>query len=181
VPVAVSTTSIAVTLDELLAEPHAINIHKSVEDIGTYVACGNVSGRLAGGTLVVGLQQLNGSGDAGVAILTEASGQTEVALYMLVVESAPVAASGTTATIEIVGSNGNWTFEPARLEIAAGTTVTWVNKTETSHTVTGSDLAFEDSGPFGGGETYSQVFTNPGTYQYMCGPHPFMLGMIVVT
>ena len=103
-----------------------------------------------------------------------------VSVYMVVVESTDIA-QGPEAVVEITGSEGGWLFSPASLEIAAGTTVTWMNKTETSHTVMGKDLAFEDSGPFGPGETYSQTFTEPGTYSYICGPHPFMTGTIIVT
>jgi len=53
--------------------------------------------------------------------------------------------------------------------------------TEMAHTVTGHDLAFDDSGPFGPDETYEQLFTTPGTYAYFCSPHPFMTGQIIVT
>ena len=36
---------------------HAINIHQSVEEIGTYIACGNLSGPIdESGALVVGLR-----------------------------------------------------------------------------------------------------------------------------
>ncbi|HEY5426256.1 MAG TPA: hypothetical protein VIJ77_06890 [Candidatus Tumulicola sp.] len=39
-----STTLIkGVTIDQLLAKPVAINVHKSTSDLGTYVACGNIA------------------------------------------------------------------------------------------------------------------------------------------
>ncbi len=38
----VSETTIEVPLADLLASPHAVNVHRSTEDIGTYVACGNI-------------------------------------------------------------------------------------------------------------------------------------------
>jgi hypothetical protein len=38
-----STTVVkGVTLDDLLAGTYAINVHKSLSDLGTYVACGNI-------------------------------------------------------------------------------------------------------------------------------------------
>jgi plastocyanin len=37
-----SETTIEISLDDLQSEPFAVNIHKSVEEIGVYVACGNI-------------------------------------------------------------------------------------------------------------------------------------------
>jgi plastocyanin len=180
--VSISETTVDVTIAELLAEPHAINIHKSANDITTYVGCGEISGQMWNGELVVGLNQLNGSGDAGIARLSEVDEQTTITLYMLsITDNAATAQAGPVAHVEITDGAGGWVFSPRELEIAAGTTVVWTNNTETSHTVTGTDLAFEDSGPFGLGETYSQTFTEPGTYSYFCSPHPFMTGTVVVT
>jgi hypothetical protein len=31
-----------VTIDQMLKSPYAINVHKSTDDLGTYVACGNI-------------------------------------------------------------------------------------------------------------------------------------------
>ena len=31
-----------VTIDDMLKSPYAINVHKSNDDLGTYVACGNI-------------------------------------------------------------------------------------------------------------------------------------------
>ena len=39
----VSETSIDVPLATLLESPHAVNVHRSTEDIGTYVSCGNIT------------------------------------------------------------------------------------------------------------------------------------------
>jgi hypothetical protein len=38
-----STTVVkGVTIDQMLATPYAINVHKSTADLATYVACGNI-------------------------------------------------------------------------------------------------------------------------------------------
>ena len=38
-----------------------------------------------------------------------------------------------------------------------------------------------DTGMLTGGETATVTFNRPGTYNYTCTPHPFMIGQIVVT
>jgi plastocyanin len=59
--------------------------------------------------------------------------------------------------------------------------VTWVNKSEIAHTVTGDDLSFDDSGVIEPGELFRHTFDQPGTYRYHCSPHPGMSGVIVVS
>lgn len=70
-------------------------------------------------------------------------------------------------------------FAPATLTITAGDTVTWTNEDQIEHTATSTTGAF-DSGLLGQGESYSVTFTTPGTYDYLCTPHPSMTGQIVV-
>jgi plastocyanin len=64
-------------------------------------------------------------------------------------------------------------FSPSALTVAAGTSVTWENGSNTTHTVTsatGSTLAY-DSGNIGVGSVFSQKFNTPGTYHYYCKFH----------
>ena len=184
VPVAISESTIEVSLDELIAGPHAVNVHKSSDDPAATVACGEIAGQMLNGSLVIGLQQVNASGDVGVATLTEGSdSRTMVRIFMVTVSdgsSVPID-TGNEVAIEITTGPNGWMFAPGQVEIPAGTTVRWVNKTESAHTVTSDNLTFEDSGPFRTDETYRQTFTAPGEYAYWCGPHPWMTGTIVVT
>jgi FtsP/CotA-like multicopper oxidase with cupredoxin domain len=46
----ISVTTVDVTLDELLAAPYAINLHQSQEEIGVYIACGNIVAPAGGAT-----------------------------------------------------------------------------------------------------------------------------------
>ena len=83
IPVERSVTTVDATLEDLRSGGYAINIHQSAEDIGTYIACGNLSGVIDdSGALVVGLGELNNSGYSGVAILTEQGKQTNVSVYL---------------------------------------------------------------------------------------------------
>ena len=70
-------------------------------------------------------------------------------------------------------------FRPARLEIAAGTTVVWTNGGQMLHTVSAEDGSF-DSGPIEAGKRLGITFSRPGTFPFHCTPHPFMRGEVVV-
>jgi amicyanin len=73
----------------------------------------------------------------------------------------------------------NFVFEPAKLTIKAGTTVTWTNRDDIPHTVASKDRLFK-SKVMDTDETYSYTFTTPGEYSYFCSLHPHMTGTIVV-
>jgi amicyanin len=90
---------------------------------------------------------------------------------------------GNVASVSIV----NYGFSPSSLTVKAGTTVVWTNMDRVDHTVNfgehgeagmGSEM---DSGMMGHMASHSYMFTEPGTYEYHCDPHPYMTAMIVVT
>ncbi len=72
-------------------------------------------------------------------------------------------------------------FTPQEVRIKAGDTVTWVNREKrTSHSVLfpaenglESERLFPD-------ERWQRAFKQPGTYNYRCGPHEEMKGVVVV-
>lgn len=92
---------------------------------------------------------------------------------------APVGVGGTTAAVLMV----NNTFQPTELTIAAGTTVTWTNEDNTTHTVfsgtidTPNELFAASVSP---GETFSYTFDEVGAYPYYCEIHTGMNGTIIV-
>jgi plastocyanin len=75
----------------------------------------------------------------------------------------------------------NFTFDPPKLTISAGTKVTWINHDDVPHTATSSTKprAF-DSGTLDTDEKFSKVFVTPGTYDYFCAVHPKMTAQIIV-
>jgi amicyanin len=91
----------------------------------------------------------------------------------LVVGSPPPAMAATTHAVDIA----DFAFSPAVLTIAVGDTVTWTNRDAVVHTATGDGF---DSGDLAQGASYSVTFTAPGTYDYLCTPHPTMTGRVVV-
>ena len=83
-----SETTVDMPLEEIIEGGHAINVHLSAEEIGTYIACGDIGGALItdeGGRteLVIGLGELNDSGHTGVAWLGADGDQTEVVVVLI--------------------------------------------------------------------------------------------------
>ena len=73
-------------------------------------------------------------------------------------------------------------FDPAEIDVSAGTTVTWTNEGESPHTVTASDGSF-DSGNLDPGDTFSHTFDQAGEFSYVCQYHEAdgMVGAVTVT
>ncbi|VVB95082.1 Halocyanin [uncultured archaeon] len=75
----------------------------------------------------------------------------------------------------------NFQFNPATLNIAKGTTVTWTQEDSVQHTVTATSGENFDSGNLNQGQTFSYTFNEVGTVVYGCTNHPTMSGTIIVT
>lgn len=73
----------------------------------------------------------------------------------------------------------NFSFGPATITVAMGTTVTWINRDDIPHTVVSDDKVFK-SKPLDTDDKFSYTFTKAGTYGYFCSLHPKMTGRVVV-
>lgn len=90
--------------------------------------------------------------------------------------------TGIASANEVVVEIRNYKFEPASVTVKAGTRVKWVNaEKRTSHSVWFKEEGLAESERFFPDESWSRTFERPGTYRYTCGPHPEMLGTVVVT
>jgi plastocyanin len=86
------------------------------------------------------------------------------------------------------GANEVWmqsiAFTPASKTIAVGTTITWTNKDNTTHTVTsgvpGAPDGLFNSGNLNNGGTFSFKFTVAGTFKYFCLIHGSMMTATMV-
>lgn len=86
-PVMISETEIDVNLDDLLETAHAINVHESDQNMGTYIACGDIGGPVIDDELYIGLITQSDSGFSGIAKLEKDDDKTDVTIYLM---SAPV-------------------------------------------------------------------------------------------
>ena len=82
-------------------------------------------------------------------------------------------------------SIADFAFSPAKLEISAGTTVTWTNNDTTAHDVTSTKTDDVDtattglfsSGTMQAGDTFSYTFDKKGDFYYECSIHATMPSM----
>ncbi len=88
-------------------------------------------------------------------------------------ETPAVSAGGKTIEVAIQG----FAFNPSSITISPGDTVKWTNMDSATHTVVGDDFS---SGNLTNGDSYTQTFTKPGTFNYHCSIHPSMQGTIIV-
>ena len=71
-------------------------------------------------------------------------------------------------------------FGPANAVVPAGTDVVWLNNDTDVHSIISTGDLFASSDTFAPGESYAVTLTEPGTYAYTCGVHPFMEGTVTV-
>jgi Plastocyanin len=89
----------------------------------------------------------------------------------------------TTTTGSSPGAKEVWmqgiAFVPASKTISVGTTITWTNKDNTTHTATSgvpnSPDGLFNSGNLSNGGTFSFKFTTAGTFKYFCLIHGAMM------
>jgi len=97
IPVEVSVTTVQTDLNTLVSSAYAINVHESAENIGNYIACGDIGGSMMGSDLAIGLGELNGSGHSGAAWLHD-NGDGTTAVTVFLTQSGAGAGMGTPAT-----------------------------------------------------------------------------------
>ena len=200
IPVKSSVTVVDMPLQEIVDGGHAINVHRSADEIDTYIACGDIGGVVVTdegeeeNELVIGLGELNDSGHTGIAWLGAEGDQTRVAVHL--VEPATMGEAGTEAAQEATPGTADagadaaaeslaveikdFAFNPPEIAVPVGGSVTWTNQDNAPHTATGLDREALQSGAIAFSESFTQAFDTAGTYEYFCEFHPNMKGSIVV-
>jgi len=83
-------------------------------------------------------------------------------------------------TVKMGDNNVEYSYAPSRIRIKAGTTVTFTNVGDLNHTATAMEKREWDTGDLAKGGSQAITFTQPGTYYYICTPHPWMYGQVIV-
>ena len=85
-------------------------------------------------------------------------------------------AAGATVTINIE----DYEYSKKSVTIKKGQTVKWVNKDEMKHNATSSKSGGPKGKLLAKGKSYTWTATKRGTFKYICTPHPFMKGTVIV-
>lgn len=73
----------------------------------------------------------------------------------------------------------DFAFQPSVLRVPRGTTVNWVNRDDSPHSIVAPALSLR-SPPLETGERFAHSFDQAGSFDYRCGLHPQMRGTVVV-
>jgi plastocyanin len=76
--------------------------------------------------------------------------------------------------------NVEYSYFPSRTRVKPGTKVTFTNVGDIPHTATAVKDAKWDTGALANGESKEITFSDPGIYYYICTPHPWMYGQVIV-
>ena len=95
----------------------------------------------------------------------------------------PLVASAANAPARIIDCSGaaSWCFSPNPIQITAGSTVTWTNRTGPRHTATSDTGAWTTGNIAPGGTSAAIAFPTAGTFPYHCAIHPSMTGTVIVS
>jgi plastocyanin len=74
----------------------------------------------------------------------------------------------------------DYTYDPTKIVVPAGTTITFNNEDSTPHTATSKQSGAFETDSIDTGKSAEVVLDQPGTYAYFCAFHPFMKGTIEV-
>ena len=72
-------------------------------------------------------------------------------------------------------------YVPARITVPAGTEVIFTNTGAELHNAASASGGGFDTELMSNGQAIGVTYNQPGTYDYTCTPHPFMMGQVIVT
>lgn len=188
-PVWTSVTTLDVKLTALLAQPYAINVHKSASAIENYIACGDIGGQVVANELTIGLHLLGTYGYAGIAVLHADGDKTKVTLHYV----EPLSSATSANTVGITETEMMITASQTSFKVGQTYTFVATNVGTTEHELViehrgdvdkpleqnGQEAEAPDIEP-GKTKTLTWTFTEPGEYEFACHlPAHFEAGMVL--
>ncbi len=113
------------------------------------------------------------AGPQATAAVTVRAGQTTTANLQLAKTGSPQSGN---VGVSIAG----FAFAPASVTIAVGSTITWKNNDNVTHTATVDTGSEFDSGNLASGASFSHTFNTKGVFTYHCAIHTNMKATITV-
>lgn len=111
--------------------------------------------------------------------LRTGAGALALALVLAACGATPAAQPVMTNQVDLPPS---YLFSPALIQVAPGTTVSWTNHDNFTHSVRLIDLGGQMVGIMHPGQSVRFTFDRIGTYHYDCSFHPqSMKGTVIVT
>jgi LPXTG-motif cell wall-anchored protein len=128
-------------------------------------------------------------GDLGVLSSTSFGIKAGFAGVWMIARTGAAGAPAAAAQPQVTGTRVNivdnrddpqtWGYQPTTINVNVGDSVTWVNTGLNPHSATSPTGAF-DTDVFDPGTSRTVTFNTAGTFSYICKPHPWMTGAIVV-
>ena len=84
------------------------------------------------------------------------------------------------STVRMGGINVEYSFVPSRVRVKKGDSLTFLNVGDLPHGATAWQKGEWDTGVLPKGDQKSITFNQPGNYYYICLPHPWMYGQVIV-
>lgn len=107
-------------------------------------------------------------------------GDRRRALILVAALLAPCLAAKAASAANVEVTIDNFSFQPDKLAVKAGTTIVFRNRDDIPHVVAEAGGAFH-SEALDTDDTFSYTFDRPGQFSYFCSLHPKMTGKIIVT
>ncbi|HYK97018.1 MAG TPA: cupredoxin domain-containing protein [Candidatus Acidoferrales bacterium] len=92
----------------------------------------------------------------------------------------PTARPNEVQVFEPAGKPDQWAYTPAEIAVAKGTTIAFVNHGKEFHTVTADAPGRPFDIGLDSGQTRTFTFDAAGVFDYHCGVHPQMKGVVRV-
>jgi uncharacterized cupredoxin-like copper-binding protein len=186
-----SVTLLGIRLIDLLAAPHAVTVQDPMSETAQEIVCGDIGGVVTDGELAIGLQEMNGSGDTGLAVLRTTGSWTTVTVYLVHALAVPMPPTEGLTPVQVTLTDLTIAASQTTFRVGAAYAFVVTNHGTTEHELVLASQRDPDQPvvadgaqakltaiPPGQSKTLTWTFTEPGDYLFACHmPGRFEAGM----